>query len=119
MEKVSLQALLPQTRSIPSGWCVPACILMGTPAPPWTHTPPADTPLMCRKQHPHSCICTPIVQASSGCQAKGLNTYQTTQPSQGRAPVSAPLVQSPPRIREKVLNTNPKLGYRPSQQQRQ
>lgn len=46
MEKVSLQALLPQTRSIPSSCGVPTCMLMGTSALPWLRTPPADTPEM-------------------------------------------------------------------------
>lgn len=46
MEKVSLQALLPQTRSIPSSCRVPTCMLMGTSALPWVRTPPADTPEM-------------------------------------------------------------------------
>lgn len=46
MEEVSLQALLPQTRSIPSGCRVPTCMLMGTSALPWVRTPPADTPEM-------------------------------------------------------------------------
>lgn len=44
MEKASLQALLPQTRSIPSGCRVPACMPRGTSALPWARTPPADTP---------------------------------------------------------------------------
>lgn len=72
----------------------------------------------CRKQRLHSCICKPMVQAASDCRAKGLNTHQTTHPSQGWGPFSAPLAQSPPGLREKV-NVLPKLGYRPSQQQGQ
>lgn len=84
MEKVSLRAQLPQTRSSLVAGVSPTCMLRGNHAPPWAHPLPVDKPemdaqalLLCNpigNSVYTAAFCTPTVQAVSRCGAKGLNT---------------------------------------------
>lgn len=119
MEKISLQAQVPQHRGSPGGYCVPTCMPQA-PVHPCTSTGPSPTrghirgrrtgPFTvgaCRKQHLHSCALHTNRAGRLWLWGRGLSTsHGPLSPSAGFP--SPPLRTKPTRLREKVLNTIPR-----------